>query len=239
MALVSLYRGEASRALELLGRAEHAYEEPTDRSAGVAIESAHVLLARGDLEPALEKARTAQRDGQGHTPEWEGIFFESLALAKLGRMTDANQAAERLLERTASIPTAKEKRRHHHLIGELALVEGDAETAVRELEQARSMLPPGRSERHLPIWYSLASAYLAACDDAKATEWFQKIGESGFEHVQLPIPYVRSFYFLGKIHENQGEMDKAREYYRRFYEYWKDGDMDRERVEEARKKLGS
>ena len=25
-------------------------------------------------------------------------------------------------------------------------------------------------------------------------------------------------------------MDKAREYYRRFYEYWKDGDMDRERV---------
>jgi hypothetical protein len=28
-------------------------------------------------------------------------------------------------------------------------------------------------------------------------------------------------------------------YYHRFYEYWKDGDMDRERVEEARKKLES
>ena len=48
---------------------------------------------------------------------------------------------------------------------------------------------------------------------------------------------MMGFYFLGKIHENQGEMDKAREYYRRFYEYWKDGDMDREQVEEAKKKL--
>ena len=28
-----------------------------------------------------------------------------------------------------------------------------------------------------------------------------------------------------RIHENRGETDKARECYRRFYEYWKDGDM--------------
>ena len=52
-----------------------------------------------------------------------------------------------------------------------------------------------------------------------------------------PIPYVRSFYFLGKIHENRGDMEKAREYYGRFYEYWKDGDLDRERVEEAKGKI--
>jgi hypothetical protein len=32
-------------------------------------------------------------------------------------------------------------------------------------------------------------------------------------------------------------MAKAREYYRRFYEYWKDGDLDRERVEEAQSKF--
>ena len=56
------------------------------------------------------------------------------------------------------------------------------------------------------------------------------------ECVYRGIPYVRSFYFLGKIHENRGEMENAREYYRRFYEFWKDGDMDRERVEEAQKK---
>ena len=33
-------------------------------------------------------------------------------------------------------------------------------------------------------------------------------------------------------------MEKARENYRRFYEHWKDGDMDRERVMEAQAKIG-
>jgi hypothetical protein len=56
-------------------------------------------------------------------------------------------------------------------------------------------------------------------------------------HIYSPITYVRSSYFLGTIHENRGEMEKAREYYGRFYELWKDGDMDRERVEEAKRKL--
>jgi tetratricopeptide (TPR) repeat protein len=90
---------------------------------------------------------------------------------------------------------------------------------------------------HVYIWYSLAHALMEADKDLKAIEWFARVAKSGAEHIWAPIAYVRSFYFLGKIHENRGEMEKARAYYRRFYEYWKDGDMDRERVEEARKKL--
>jgi tetratricopeptide (TPR) repeat protein len=128
-------------------------------------------------------------------------------------------------------------------MGELALTRGDLAEATEELEQAQSMLPARGLlyvdlPQHVPIWFSLASAYLSAGDESKAAECFQRITESTTERLWWPIPYVRSFYFLGKIHENRGEMDKAREYYRRFYEYWKDGDMDRERVEEAKRKLG-
>ncbi len=79
-------------------------------------------------------------------------------------------------------------------------------------------------------------AYLESGDHQEAASWFQRVAESGYEHIYSPIPYVRSFYFLGKIHENRGDMDKARECYRRFIEYWKDGDIDRERVEEAKRK---
>jgi hypothetical protein len=32
-------------------------------------------------------------------------------------------------------------------------------------------------------------------------------------------------------------MEEAREYYRRFVDYWKDGDIDREQVEEALRKI--
>jgi hypothetical protein len=34
-------------------------------------------------------------------------------------------------------------------------------------------------------------------------------------------------------------MDRAREYYQRFVDFWGDGDIDRERVEEARTKSRS
>jgi hypothetical protein len=41
---------------------------------------------------------------------------------------------------------------------------------------------------------------------------------------------------MGKIYERRGDMDRARQYYRRFMDLWKDGDIDRERVAEARSK---
>jgi tetratricopeptide (TPR) repeat protein len=162
----------------------------------------------------------------------------------MGNWSEAKDTAERLRKEAESLPTEREKRRYHHLMGEIFLARNETAPAIKELQNAQSMLPaPGiswsrASLKHVPIWFSLACAYLVAGDENGATEWFERITESTTEHIWWPIPYVRSFYFLGKIHENRGEMEKAREYYRRFYEYWKDGDMDRERVEEAKSKLG-
>jgi hypothetical protein len=63
--------------------------------------------------------------------------------------------------------------------------------------------------------------------------------KSGSEHISCPIPYVRSFYYLGKIYEQQGELEKARKHYRPFFDYWKEGELDRPRVEEAARKMGA
>ena len=80
---------------------------------------------------------------------------------------------------------------------------------------------------------------MANGDNEEAAKWFLRILESTTEHINWPIQYVRSLYFLGKIHEQRGEQDKAREYYQRFVDFWGEGDLDRERVEEARGKLAS
>ena len=96
---------------------------------------------------------------------------------------------------------------------------------------------PSGLDQHVPIWFSLASAHLAAGDEEKAAEWLGRITESTTEHIRWPIRYVRSFYLLGKIQEERGEMEEARKYYRRFVEFWGDGDLDRDRVQEARGKL--
>ncbi|HXG87111.1 MAG TPA: hypothetical protein VNJ02_02155 [Vicinamibacterales bacterium] len=53
------------------------------------------------------------------------------------------------------------------------------------------------------------------------------------------MSFVRSFYFLGQLHETRGDHIKARDAYRRFAGYWKDGDLDRERVAEAQRKSAS
>ena len=57
------------------------------------------------------------------------------------------------------------------------------------------------------------------------------------DQIQQRPGHPRSFYFLGKIHEERGEMDEARNYYWQFVEFWDDGDLDRDRVEEARSKI--
>jgi cytochrome c-type biogenesis protein CcmH/NrfG len=97
-------------------------------------------------------------------------------------------------------------------------------------------LPPQGSD-HVQTWYLLAWAYLEAGDRAEASRWADLIAESGALRINFPIRYIRSLYFLGKIHEEQGEAEKAREYYQRFYDYWKDGDIDREKIEEVKSKL--
>jgi tetratricopeptide (TPR) repeat protein/TolB-like protein len=242
LADLELYRGKSQAALESIRQAPRVYRESEEPFAGASVFGAELLLEMGRAGDALLEARKAQAIEPGNAGEWLGLFYESLAQARLGRMKDARETAEKLRRRTAPIPSDKEKIRHHHVLGELALAEGNTDEAIRELDKAAAMLHPrglsGRQDPwHVPIWYSLASAHRAAGDDAKAAEWFERIAESTHEHVDWPILYVRSFYFLGKLHENSGETDRARQYYRRFVDFWKDGDLDRERVEEALGKI--
>jgi tetratricopeptide (TPR) repeat protein len=247
--LISLYQGKSGDAIEFLANAIKAVEGQSGPLSGLGRSlTAHLSLETGRFGDALKEAMQAQHDAEGNLGEWMGLFLQSLAEANLGHINRARDAAAKLVERTKSIPTHREERRHIHLLGELARISGEHSEALEKLRQAESMLPengfggfPGNErigpQPYVPIWYSLALAYLEAGNEDDAAEWFERIAEATVERVEWPIPYVRSFYFLGKIHENRGETEKAREYYRRFYEYWKDGDMDRKRVEDAKSKI--
>lgn len=87
------------------------------------------------------------------------------------------------------------------------------------------------------LWFALGSAHLAQGNAAEAERWFQKIADSTFDHTFAPIDYVRACYHLGQLREKRGDTEKARDAYRRFVSYWKDGDLDRERIREAQQKL--
>ena len=126
------------------------------------------------------------------------------------------------------------------LILGLALIAGDATLAVEKLEAARGGLTPHglnvRSE-HTLVSYLLASAYVAIGQDEAALKGFQTVVDTTSGHLNEPISYARSFYFMAKLHEQRGESDLGREYFRRFLSYWQQGDMDRERISEAEQKV--
>jgi cytochrome c-type biogenesis protein CcmH/NrfG len=50
--------------------------------------------------------------------------------------------------------------------------------------------------------------------------------------------YVRSYYLLGQIALERGDLEAAREHYQRFLDYWASGDLDRDRVAQAKRVVG-
>jgi tetratricopeptide (TPR) repeat protein len=245
LSVTKLYRGRSGDALGLAKQAASAYAEPGDMTAAAAVFSSDLLLAKNEPTRALAEAKRAEREDESGYVALEAMFQMARAHARLEQWDEAQSVAEELRRKAESIPGERDKRSYRWLLGEIALARGDNEKAIAELERASSMLPPrgfplhgpGAYPPHVPVWFSLAYAYLQAGDDDNAAVWFTRIAESSTEHILAPVPYVRSFYFLGKIHEERGETDEARKYYRRFVEFWGDGDIDRDRVEEARSKL--
>ncbi len=237
-----LYRGRPQEALSALADAREAYPVPGSTTARSDASAASILLAIGRYQEAFDQAEVARRHGEGSAAEWEGLFHQIVALARLGRMAEAEKTALELARRTASIPGPKEKRRALFLRGEIALSGGDIDRAIEELKLADELLSPrgfavAEVPQHVPIWFSLATAHLADGNEEEAARYFRRIVESGNERVNWPIFYVRSFYRLGRFHESRGEMEEARSQYRRFLHFWGEGEMDSGLVAEVRAKL--
>ena len=47
--------------------------------------------------------------------------------------------------------------------------------------------------------------------------------------------YVRSYYLLGQVALERGDLEEARTYYQRFLDHWADGDLDRDRIAQAKR----
>jgi tetratricopeptide (TPR) repeat protein len=126
----------------------------------------------------------------------------------------------------------------HHLDGELSLLRGDAGAALSSLAEAASLLPArGFCGDHVPIWYALARANLAAGRPEQAVTWLQRIAGASHERLCWPIPYARSLALLGRIGSAAGRQDEAAEAYARFLRLWGDGDLADAEQEGARRFL--
>jgi TolB-like protein/Flp pilus assembly protein TadD/predicted Ser/Thr protein kinase len=241
-AATELYLGRAAPALAALEQAWTGQgPEGTTQTAIARNLAAAMYLALQKPALALTQAQRALDEAAGGEGTWDGAALRAIALADLGRTADAGKALDEFTARANALPSEREKRRVHWVAGRIALDAHQIDKAVTELGRAEAMLlPRGLTgpppTLHTLIWFALGSAYLARGDDGNAAKRFRLVVDRP-ERVSYPIEYARSLYFLGQIAERAHQAADARTYYQRFVDLWGNGEIDRDRVEDARKKL--
>jgi tetratricopeptide (TPR) repeat protein/TolB-like protein/predicted Ser/Thr protein kinase len=200
------------------------------------------LLRQGKAGAALAQAELALADARDRDGEFETLQVLAVAQAAAGRPADAAKTLGFLESRVKILPSEREVRRVHWARGEIAMLRGDAATGAGELSKAAAMLPvhgppTGPPPSHGELWYAAAVANMKAGRDAEAAQMLERL-QSGHERAFAMEVWARSFFLLGQIYERRGDHARARDQYTRFLDLWRDGDMERGWVEEARRKVG-
>jgi len=235
MVTTALYRGEVDSVLRALDRyLASARGDETDYRIQPALLKARILLDIGEYGRARETALEVSAEEDHYGASHAALALAAIAAARYGDRTEADELSRAYRRRINPALGAGPERLYHFLEGELAMERENYEDAVSEFEEAESMLPPRGSEgAHTLIWYSLATAHRLSGNAEEAMGWYQRIVESREERIFEPLRYVRSFFYLGKLHEAEGDLEGAREGYRRFLDHVENGEIDRDLVREA------
>ena len=117
---------------------------------------------------------------------------------------------------------------------------GFTEAMMLMLTKARKMLyspSEGSKEVHSLFAFSLGQAYYEAGKMDKAQKEYETLISLALGRIGDGDFYAKSLYMLGKIFQEKGQKLKAREYYNRFLQLWKDADPGFPEVEDAQKRL--
>ncbi len=87
--------------------------------------------------------------------------------------------------------------------------------------------------------FPLGIAFYASRDLERAREVFEELIGLSTGRIWWGDLYAKSFYMLGKIHEEEGREAKAIENYEKFLDLWKDADPGFEEVGYAKEQLDS
>jgi tetratricopeptide (TPR) repeat protein len=83
----------------------------------------------------------------------------------------------------------------------------------------------------------LALSYYKSGNLEKAIEEYERIVSLTTGRLYYGDIFAKSFYMLGKIHEEQGNTAHAIEHYEKFLNLWKDADPSIAEVDDARERV--
>jgi tetratricopeptide (TPR) repeat protein/TolB-like protein len=234
-----IYAGRTREALAAIERAVvDQGQSGSNESASQRAVAAEVHLARGDRAAAAAEAERSLRDARGRLSIYDGMLIGSLA---------GSAVARKELQRIAdALPVGSDKVMPDIVDAIVDIDAGRHDGAVERLQRALKQVPPGvmvagavvpiRQPRTAIAYWS-GRAHLASGNPADAEREFAMVANAGYARLFSPFEYVRSLYYLGQLAERRNDPAAARDYYTRFLKHWKDGDIDRDKVEEALRKV--
>ncbi|MFC2168600.1 protein kinase [Acidobacteriota bacterium] len=206
----------------------------------------HDLLA-GDMDSALKKADIlweSAADENLNQADILDIKIDALrrkTQAYLGRndLEKAGATVEEMKQIVDDSPHPKDVRWYWLALGLLEIERknysqaADLFTRTYEMQSGQKDL----DEPHAFILYYLALAYQLNGELELAKREYANIQTLTTGRIFWGDLYIKSYYQLGKIYEQEGSTEKAIEHYETFLDLWKDADPGLPEVEDAKERL--
>jgi tetratricopeptide (TPR) repeat protein len=203
---------------------------------------ANCLFTKGDYQQALKECDLAWDSAKkvGSLPvQQRALSLKGRIYLEMGSLDEAQKTADELRQLIEQGVNRKAMRRYHYLMGRIEFEKGNISRAIEYFEEAISLLSSGPLTHRASYFASLALAHMEAGDLEKARQESERIATLTSGRIAFGYTYVRSFYMLGKIHEQQGDSAKAIENYEKFLDLCKDADPGIDGVDEARERLAA
>jgi len=237
LALVPLYQGKFSEAIEILdhGLAADKMEQFWGRSnAAKHVWKGMIYEQRGHLDSALREVEHVKFDYPKFFDPFSKIYSavnyaRLLALNK--RFDDAEKVAEDLRKQMGGNETVITD--YWWTVGNIELAKGNWESAVVDLENAIR-----HSDSEFICRASLGTAYLQAGRTNEAIPVLEKaLSNYMYQRIIFPVQAVKAYYYLGIAYEKTGRNEDAIKQYEEFLDIWKNADPGIAEVIDARNRL--
>jgi len=213
----------------------------------------HMMLSGLDLESgkpeeAIKECDSGWNVAQKATNDlrWQRriLYYKGLAYLRAKSPDAARKTADELKRMCDEGMNRKDIRYYHSLAGRIELERKNYPAAIENFQIAISLLPfqheigPFTNDQAL-FSEALAQAYFAAGEKEKARKEYENIASMTTGRLYRGDIYARTFYMRGRIDEERGLKDRAKENYGKFLDLLKDADPGWPDVDDARMRLAA
>ncbi len=199
----------------------------------------YALKGRGaDAARAAEQAVQIARETESQEHLRKALFSQAMVLILVDDPAEARSSAQELQRVTAQGLNQRAMRHVYLLNGMLLSRAGQHTEALDEFKRSRELMPQ-LDESQAYLSDAMAETLWASGEPAKARRLYTGMQKRPLARLESSYLYVRSFYQMARILQEQGKDKEARAHYQKFLDLWKDADPDIPLLQDAQQRLRS